>query len=50
MEKILQKSFRIQLIFITTLLTTIGCEKIDIGDPNYIKIDTKYKITNNLLS
>ena len=48
MEKILHKSFRIQLVFIITLLTTISCEKIDVGDPNYVKIDTKYNVTNSL--
>ena len=47
MEKIHHKSFWIQLIFIT-LLTTISCEKIDVGDPNYVKIDTKYNVTKSL--
>ncbi|MGB3923551.1 MAG: hypothetical protein ACOXZQ_14140 [Bacteroidales bacterium] len=48
MEKILPKGFWIQLILIITLLTAIGCEKIEIGDPNYVKIDTKYNVTNSL--
>jgi len=48
MKKNIHKSLRIPLFFIIILLTTIGCEKIDVGDPNYVKIAVKYNVTNSL--